>query len=797
MDSKTRLASVAVTGPFRRTFTYHLTEGTDQPLPGQRVLVEFGRSRTVGFYLGPPASLPTMTTKPILGTLDNTSYFPKDLFSLCLWMADYYFANPADCLAAALPPILKTRRTAQLRWADNLPESLSTELKQMFRPGRKLTAAVLAELRNTSRASISELVKGEVLHEQWPLGDTGERTIVEGYRAVNPESWPEFYRRKRFKPSPFEGLLSREKLKEQGWTDHYVRQALAGPTLESVISDRPDRILDFVHPKEGVADLKLFEEQQKAVDQVAGQLCNGFKSYLLHGITGSGKTLVYCHLAQQVLKNNGTALILTPEIALSGTTLAYFRGFFGDLVTVIHSAMSQRERLESWNGIRKGKYRIVVGPRSAVFAPLENLGLIIVDEEHDGSYKQDDPAPRFNGRDSAIMRAKINKIPVLMGSASPSIESYHNTRTGRCTLLKLTQRPAGATLPLVHVVDMRRQKLHGDLPYMSFPLKKEVDARLENDQQAILFLNRRGYSPQLKCGECGHVPSCPHCDVKLTYHKAGGKLSCHYCGHISLTVDTCSKCGSSQFLYPGAGTQKVEEHIARLFQQGKVLRFDSDTASGRKNSHQMLRKFADREFNLLLGTQMVTKGLDLPGVSLVGVLSADQGLDLPDFRASEKTFARLLQVAGRSGRGEIPGDVVIQTYYPESEVIQDAARQDYESFYEREILSRQVHQFPPFSRLVKFVLSGKDQQGLAKDTAGFGGRLQDEARKSGIKIELLGPAPCPHAFLRGNHRRQLFVVTRQPQKLTRLLYDWENRQPRFGLPSAVKLVVDVDPDDMI
>ncbi|MCP4684095.1 MAG: primosomal protein N' [bacterium] len=797
MHSRKRLASVAVTGPFRRTFTYHLPEDLDVPALGQRVLVEFGRSRTVGFYLGEPSAQPGMTTKPIVKALDDTSFFPTDLYRLCLWMADYYFANPADCLASALPPLLKTRRSVQLRWSNTLPESVTVDPGNIFRPGKILTSAALAELRKASGTSVPELVKSEVLVEQWPLGDAGNKTVIAGYRTANPEIWTEFYQRKRFKPSTFGGVLGPDALKEEGWTDHYLRQAVAGGTLEPVISDRPDRILDFVRPKEGVNELRLFKQQQEAVDRVAQHLDKGFQSFLLHGITGSGKTLVYCHLARQALRNNGTVLVLTPEIALSGATLAYFRGFFGDQVTVIHSAMSQRERLESWNGIRKGRYRIVVGPRSAIFAPLENLALIVVDEEHDGSYKQDDPAPRFNGRDSAIMRAQINDIPVLLGSASPSIESYHNVRTGRYQLLKLTQRPAGAVLPLVRVVDMRKQKLHGDLPYMSFPLKKEVDARFELDQQVILFLNRRGYSPQLKCAECGHVPSCPQCDVKLTYHKTGGKLSCHFCGHISLSVDKCPKCGSSDFQYPGAGTQKVEEHIARLFPDGRALRFDSDTASGRKNSHQMLKMFAERKYNLLLGTQMVTKGLDLPGVSLVGVLSADQGLDLPDFRASEKTFSRLLQVAGRSGRGETAGDVVIQTYYPDSEVIQDAARQDYESFYEREVLSRQVHNFPPFSRMVKFVFSGKDPDKLPAHTEQFGLELKKEAAAASLEINLLGPAPCPHAYLRGNHRRQLFAVTRQPLKLTRLLYNWENRRTRFGLPSNVKLVVDVDPDDMI
>lgn len=797
MGSKQTLASVAVTGPFRHTFTYHLDDGVPEPQRGQRVLVEFGRSRTVGFYLGVAGAPPKVDTKPILRLLDESSFFPGDLFSLCLWMADYYYANPAECLAPALPPVLKTRRSVQLRWAETFPEPTPSEIGHLIKPGGRLTPSARARLDQISKIGIRDLVKSKVLEEEWPVEETEPRTEVEGYRAANPGEWPTFYERKRFKPATFEGVRELSELEQLGWTRHYLRQAVTAGLLEPVLRERTDRILDFVQPKQGVADLKLYDEQQEVVETVAGQLGGGFKSYLLHGVTGSGKTLVYCHLAQKVVEAGGTVLVLTPEIALSGTTLAYFRGFFGDSVTVIHSAMSQRERLESWNGVRRGKYRIVVGPRSAVFAPLEKLGLIIVDEEHDGSYKQDDPAPRFHGRDSAIMRAKLNKIPVLLGSASPSVESYYNARSGRYQLLRLTRRPAGARLPLVRVVDLRKERLHGDLPYLSFPLKKEVDARLEAGQQAILFLNRRGYSPQLKCAECGHVPSCPHCDVKLTYHKTGRKLSCHYCGYLSLTLDQCPKCGGTEFLYPGAGTQKVEEHVARLFKQGQVLRFDSDTASGRRNAHELLRKFADREYNLLLGTQMVTKGLDLPGVSLVGVLSADQGLDMPDFRASEKTFARLLQVAGRSGRGETPGDVVIQTYYPDSEVIQDAARQDYEAFYEREILSREVHRFPPFSRLMKFVFSGKDSQALISESSRFAEDLNLKAKAAGVNTALLGPAPCPHAYLRGQHRRQLLASTRQPQKLTRLLSEWEGRQARFGLPSSVKLVVDVDPDDMI
>ncbi len=766
--------------------------------PGQRVLVEFGRSRTVGFYLATARPDPRIVTKPVIQALDTISFFPPDLFQLCCWIADYYFANPADCLAAALPPMLKTRRSVGLHWAANVDLAiLPDQVRSFCRPGKAVGKEALDSLKRGGMATLSELIAGGVLVEQWPVAGIKTAPKIDGYRVADPEGWTGFFAGRRFKPEPFAGTKSRAQLTSSGWTDYYFRQAVQAGMLEAVFTQPKDRILDFVKPRPGVAELQPNEGQRRAIEAVGKELENGFQSFLLHGITGSGKTLVYCQLVSQVLERGRTALVLTPEIALAGTTLSYFRGFFGSLVTVIHSAMTQRERLESWNGIRSGKYRVVVGPRSAVFAPLEKLGLIVVDEEHDGSYKQDDPAPRFHGRDCAVMRAKINDIPVLLGSASPSLESYQHARSGRYRLLELTERPQRARLPRVRVVNMRTERLKGDLPYLSFALKKEADTRLEASEQVILFLNRRGYSPQIKCADCGHVPSCPHCNIKLTYHKAGRKLSCHYCGYVRGGIETCESCGGSDFLYIGAGTQKIEEHMARLFKNVRVMRFDSDTASGRKNAHRMLYEFADRQYDLLLGTQMVTKGLDLPGVTLVGVLSADLGLDLPDFRASEKTFARLLQVAGRCGRGHDPGEVIIQTFYPESWVIQDAARQDYRGFFEREIESRRALGFPPFSRLVKFSFSSADEGELLRATARFAEALVSRAGVAGVAIDRLGPAPCPIPFLRGKHRRQLLVKTGQVRRVSRLMAAWENEQARFGLPSKVKITVDVDPDDLM
>ena len=796
MGSQRTLAAVAVSGPLRRTFTYQATEALGALYPGQRLLVEFGRARTVGFYLGETSSEPAVKTKPILEVLDPETFFPRELFDLCMWMSDYYFANPADCLLSALPPSLKTRRPLELRWAESLTPGLPEKIRPFVRHGKRLSPVTLDNLRRLGRQTISELIAAGAIVEHWPQLLAAEHTRVRGYQAENHDRWPGFFERRRFHPAPFSGELDAETLHAAGWTEHYLRLAVEAGLLQPRLESKEHDILSFVNPRPDVAALEPNAAQQSAIEKL-GSAPDGFRVTLLHGITGSGKTLVYCHVARKVIEHGHSVLVMTPEIALTGATLAYFRGFFGDLVTVIHSAMTERERLESWQGIREGKYRVVVGPRSALFAPLVSPGLIIVDEEHDSSYKQVDPSPRFHGRDTAIMRGRLNKIPVILGSASPSLESYHNARNGKYELITLQERPAGAALPRVTVVDMSTQRLHGDTPYLSFILKKEIDQRLQADQQAILFLNRRGYSPQLKCAACGHVPVCPHCEIKLTFHKARHALVCHYCGHAETGYHACAKCGGSAFLYPGAGTQKVEEHVARLFKQGRVLRFDSDTASGRINAHQLLHEFADRRYNLLLGTQMVTKGLDFPGVTLVGVLSADLGIDLPDFRAGEKTFARLLQVAGRSGRGEHPGDVFIQTYYPESEIIRDAARQDYVAFFEREIESRRVHRFPPFGRLVRFVFASRDRREVEKAAARFLAQLAERCARRGFKADLLGPTSCPIGLLRGLSRRHLIARTTRPMELGRLLTEWDLEQARFGLPARVKISVDVDPDDMM
>jgi primosomal protein N' (replication factor Y) len=795
MPSRTLIA-VAITGPMRRSFTYDLPDDIGPLGKGQRLLVPFGKGRKLGYYLGPAEPPPShITIKQVLKKLDEESFFSPELFDFCHWMAEYYFANPADVLASALPSMLKTAVAVRYRWAEQIGE-LPQAIHQLCKPGRKISSATILSLHQTGKSVVRKLIREGIIEEVWEGDADEDNRPTAGYRMTDDADLILLVGKGKGPPPQFYGEKSRTELKELGWSDHYLSKALKLCLLQPVLAE-PVHPLDFIKGRPEVRGLKLNQEQQTVVDTVTPALAAGFKPFLLHGITGSGKTIVYCHLTQEVINRKQTVLMLTPEIALSGATLAYFRGYFGDRVTVIHSAMTDRERLDSWRGIRQGKYQIVVGPRSAIFAPLPDIGLIIVDEEHDGSYKQDDPSPRFHGRDSAIMRAKLNNVPVVLGSASPSVESYYQASQGRYQLLELTQRPGEAVLPDVRVVDMRIDGVKGEAGFVSFPLKKEVEKRLAADQQVILFLNRRGYAPMLRCGECGFTPTCPSCNIRLTYHKVGHRLTCHYCGFTRSNYSSCDQCFGTRILYMGAGTQKVEETIPKLFAQAQTIRLDSDSAAGRISAHQILNAFAKREFNLLLGTQMVTKGLDMPNVSLVGVLSADSGSDLPDFRSSEKTFARLLQVAGRSGRAGIKGEVIFQTYAPESLLITDASRQDYKSFYARELVSRQECSFPPFVRLTNVVFSASEEKELEETALDFYERLKARLSQSKIKAQVLGPHPCPLYQLRKSYRRHLFVKTNQQVALVRMLTEWESAESRFKLPATVKIIIDVDPDDMM
>jgi len=532
--------------------------------------------------------------------------------------------------------------------------------------------------------------------------------------------------------------------------------------------------------------------QEAAVGGIAGAVNIGaFQTFLLHGATGSGKTEVYLR-AIEALKGSGKgAIVLVPEIALTPQLVRRFRARFGPEVAVLHSGLTDSQRRSEWWRIRRGEATVAVGARSAVFAPFESLGIIVVDEEHDGSYKQEEGV-RYHGRDVAVMRAKMSGCPVVLGSATPSLESYYNAKKGKYTLLELPGRVAGRPMPEVKVVDLRSYP--SEYP-LTPPLVKAAGERLDRGEQALFFLNRRGYSDFLLCRDCGHVPMCPSCSISLTYHKGDGSLKCHWCGGDVRPMAVCPKCGGDRIKYMGGGTERVQKELEKLFDSHKVTRVDKDTVKERGAYSRLLGEVASGESSILLGTQMVAKGHDMPGIGLVGVVLADSGLHHPDFRAAERTFQVVTQVAGRSGRGDVPGEVVIQTFQPEHYAIRHAAKHDYAGFYEEEIAFRKELGYPPFSRLALLVLKAVKQE---KALAGAEAALRHfRLAAKGSGVEILGPAPAPVKRVRSKYRYFLVLKSPSATKLHKVLDAGLKSLTEKKALSACTIEVDVDPQSMV
>lgn len=787
------LIHIAVPGTPRKVFTYRADSQTIAKLePGMRLKVPFGKRNTIGFYIEKTDRKPPSGLKSVSSIVDTRPLFDKEIFRFLKWMSEYYLCNIADTLKMALPPELRKGKMSRFRVV--IPpgrieefDRLSDYAKNKLRKQKILTTREINHLKKNYPDDFDFLTGRNILAEEWSDPDEPIRGTLLGYKIQRETD-------EIFRNIDRNRIYSRRELKETGLSYYKIGKMIDEGRIVPEYGN--PEALDFIKARPDVSELAPNDEQRAAIDSISSGL-GGFNPMLLYGITGSGKTLVYCKIVEKLLAQNKSALILVPEIALAGTLLGYFRSFFGDRVALMHSALRPRERLAIWQKIRSGEYKIVIGARSAIFSQMADPGIIIVDEEHDESYKQDDPAPRFQARDCAVMRAKLAGIPVLLGSATPSLESFRNALEGRYRMLRLTRRPEQTEMPLIRLIDLKEERLSAGSLFFTPLLKSKINDAVDRNNQVILYYNRRGFSPRIKCTDCGHTPECPHCGISLTYHKAGEKLMCHFCGYADTGYNECERCHSRELLYIGTGTQKIEEKIAELFPSVKAIRLDSDSASGREKAHRVLSDFADTKFNMLVGTQMVTKGIDFPKVSLVGVLMADLGLDIPDFRASEKLFAKLIQVSGRSGRGIIPGEVVIQTFNPNLDLIDDAARQDYESFYHREIKSREELKYPPFARLINFRLSARKEEDLQKAILEFRDNLAARLDKAKVTVNLLGPAPCPIYRMRGSYRRHLLVKTGQIRTFLKVLSEWENEDSNFGLPSRIKAVVDIDPYDMM
>ncbi|MCL5774463.1 MAG: primosomal protein N' [Firmicutes bacterium] len=529
---------------------------------------------------------------------------------------------------------------------------------------------------------------------------------------------------------------------------------------------------------------KLTSGQSSALKAITeGLLRKKASAILIHGVTASGKTEVYLRAIQSALEAGRASIVLVPEIALTPQAIERFQGRFKNEIAVLHSALAPAERKAQWWRIKSGEAKVVLGTRSAVFAPMSNIGLIIIDEEHEPSYKQEN-TPRYNARQIAILRAKNHNSLVLLGSATPSLESFYWAKSGKYKLCTISERVERWSLPQVEIVDMRKSEKQG---IFSNALIKEMESVLYRKEQIILFLNRRGFSSYLLCQECGHVIKCPHCDISMTYHMPEKSILCHYCYHKLPAPESCPSCGSYKIKYQSMGTQKVEEELKKLFPGESCLRMDKDTTLERGSHSKILGAFSRGDARILLGTQMIAKGLDFPAVTLVGVITADVALNMPDFRATERAFQLLMQVAGRSGRGNAPGKVIIQTFNPEHPGIKAAALHDYHNFYESEISAREELNFPPFSHLVNLIFWSEREESAPAMAEEFALKLKDKKAEG---FQLLGPAPCPIPRLRKKFRWHIIIKTRKVQEIVRIL---RSNISELKLPEKSGITIDVDP----
>ncbi|NWF55682.1 MAG: primosomal protein N' [Syntrophaceae bacterium] len=819
MPASRQYIEVALPLPVRKTFTYEVpAELGEPPCRGKRVLVPLGRRFLTGFVLGPALTLPTHAAiLPVREILDDDLSLSPRLLGFLLWTSSYYLQPVGAVLKNSLPAGTLTRSKETLFLTEK-----GTAIMDVLEPD-SMERRVLAELAKKGKEGISSALlrrkfsapirgllsrmgeKGWVgkaedletpavrekkvpwvrlrpFHGEVPL--TGRQREVVAFLQTAPEI-PVAELKARFKNAS--AVLA--KLKAHGLVEIVSQGAFRQPSgegLEDWIDGPPSLLTD---------------DQKGALREIVAALDRGkYQAFLLHGVTGSGKTEVYLRAIEETLSRGRQALLLVPEISLTGQLVAYFRSRTAHPLALLHSGLSAGERYDEWRKVKKGLAKLVIGARSAIFAPLESPGIIIVDEEHDPSYKQEGKV-RYHARDLALVRGKMEDAVVVLGSATPSLESYHNSRQGKFRLLSLPNRIDSRPLPEIRVLDMRSEQGEGrERPLFSRPLREALQETVARGEQAFLFLNRRGFSTFALCRDCGFTYRCPNCSVSLIYHLPDRTFRCHYCDHTLYAADRCPQCASSGLFLFGSGTQRLEGEIKKMLPQVPVIRMDRDTTT-RKGSHQkILGQLRRGEVNLLVGTQMITKGHDLPRVTLVGVLAADLSLNLPDFRAAERTFQLLTQVAGRAGRGHLPGKVFIQSYNPTHYSIQMARGQDYAAFFEQELELRRQMNYPPFVRLINLRFEDNSEKRIARFAQALEELVQRkflEDPKLARHLEVLGPVRSPLGKLKGRHRYQMLFKGKSWNSLhtfvEKLLTQIETEMPGRG----VKLIVDVDPVHML
>jgi len=793
----------------RNTLTY-LVPDSFSVQPGQRVQVPLATRKATGIVLRAGSTLPPgIQARPILRLLDTEPVLTPELMELGLWIADYYVAPIGEVFRAMLPLRSATRRARSVRLSA-LGQQKLQEISQPEQEPAGPAGDLLAYLATRGSASVQVLRKKfseaflEALKEKWLVVDEveRERTQRQVYAVRLAGPVPE----KPLRLSPVAKRIL-EALGTEGTAgDHRELLQTARADLAALKKLSASGLIELDPSKksslpgdtwaEGGTPLVLTPGQSTVLDDLTKQLESGqFQTVLLHGITGSGKTEIYLRLIARCLEIGRTALMLVPEISLTPSVQAQFLARFSSQVALLHSALSENERHEEWWRIRRGEAKVVLGTRSAIFAPLSNLGVVIIDEEHDTSYKQEE-TPRYHGRDVAVVRARLAGALAVLGSATPSLESYWNACEGKYRLAALPERVEGRKLADVEIIDMRQEfrETHTQVP-VSRRLKQEIETQLSKRQQTMILLNRRGYSWFLLCRSCGQTQRCVNCSISLTYHRREHRLICHYCGYSAPVPARCPNCDSQHLYYVGEGTEKVEKKFAELFPGARVARLDRDVARRQGQFRHILDEFRRGQIDLLVGTQLIAKGHDFPGVTLVGVVSADIGLGLPDFRSAERTFQLLTQAAGRAGRGESPGRVLVQTFYPDHYAIRMAAEQNYEAFFHKEMRFRRMMHYPPVTALANVIAHGAklDQAAqVAKHVGNF--LIPLEKNTEGLKI--LGPTPAPLAKLEGRFRIQFLIKCTSRARLSTILQRLADYTDQQGIPQR-SLMIDMDPANIM
>ena len=806
---------VAFNLPINQTFSYRVPPELRSVQAGMRVLAPFGKQFLTGLVVMKRDRPGFNKVKDIVDLLDEQPLLTEKMLELTKWISQYYLSSWGQALFLALPRGIEEAVKEKVFILKDLPDHTLTERQ------RELFLIIAENPGNTKTYYRKKFGYGSYYYLLNVLKEKGfvyfEKEYIE---ASAKELFRQFvkineaYTQLKEKYQDFQKYLKRRPEIDAYMMEHLGQEILRSQFLQEtrmsaatlakmcrydlckIVTKKVERRIEFEDVEEPPI-VQLTEEQTHAIQTITPFLeRKEFNTFLIHGVTGSGKTQVYIEILKKILERGQTAIILIPEIALTPQTVRRFKKIVGDEIAVFHSKMSLGERLDYWHACYEGRIKCVVGPRSALFAPLKNLGLIVVDEEHEHTYKQTDLNPHYNARDVAIYWARMNKAVILLGSATPSLESYYNALKKKYTLIEMKKRIDDVQMPEVEIIDMRKAKKvgQGELRLFSELLINKINERLSKNEQVILLQNRRGFSAFEQCTECGYIPICPNCDISLTYHAHGEKLQCHLCGYTLPAYQFCPNCGGKQIVYKGTGTQRIEKALKEVIPNARILRMDRDTTRS-KNAHQnILQAFANGEADILLGTQMIAKGLDFGNVTLVGVISADVGLSIPDFRAPERVFQLLTQVAGRAGRRQKVGEVMVQTYSYTHYAIQYARKHDFVGFFNEELKHRKNFNYPPFVRMIQILILNKDFLETLNTARKITAILK---KKVSNYAQILGPAPGIIPRMNNMHRwvvsLKLNPATDPTGKLTKQLI-------LQGLGSLLEkrqknqqIVVDVDP----